>query len=124
MDREGIGASEARSLLLADDAERRKWSQHLFGMDPWDASLYDLVIHIHKLRVDDAVDFIVHAAGRPCFASTPRPSARWTTWPWPAASRRPWWRTNASMWGVTSEFGNVVIYVTAGGRHSHTWTRN
>ena len=64
MKRENLTQSQARSLLLKDDAERRKWTQSLYGADPWDASLYDLVIHINQLTVDDAVDFIVQAAGR------------------------------------------------------------
>lgn len=70
MEREGISRDEALHLLKKDDEERRKWSQHLYGIDPWDPSLYDLVIHIHKITVDDAVDTICHAVGLPEFQPT------------------------------------------------------
>ncbi len=71
MEKEGISRAEALHLLKKDDEERRKWSQSLYGIDPWDPSLYDLVIHIHKITVDDAVDMIVHAAGLDDFKATP-----------------------------------------------------
>lgn len=70
MERENISASEAKKLLLKDDEERRKWSHHLYGMDTRSSSLYDLVIHINKLSIDDAVDIIEAAVGRSCFQST------------------------------------------------------
>lgn len=71
MEREGISRDEALHLLKKDDEERRKWSQHLYGIDPWDPCLYDMVIHIHKITVDDAVDMICHAAGLEDFKATP-----------------------------------------------------
>jgi cytidylate kinase len=71
MEREGISRAEALHLLKKDDDERRKWSQSLYGIDPWDPCLYDLVIHIHKISVDDAVDMIAHAAGLDDFKATP-----------------------------------------------------
>ena len=119
MEREGISASEARSLLLADDAERRKWTQHLYGVDPWDASLYDLVIHIHKLTVDDAVEFIVQAADRPCFASTHEARRKMDDLALTCRIKAALVEENCFDVGVTSEFGNVVIYTASGGRHGH-----
>ena len=71
MEREGLTRAEAQHLLRKDDEERRKWSEHLYGIDPWEPSLYDLVIHIHKLGVDDAVDLICHAAALEDFQPTP-----------------------------------------------------
>ncbi|MBN1847059.1 MAG: cytidylate kinase-like family protein [Deltaproteobacteria bacterium] len=70
MEREGCHESDARKLILKDDQERRKWTRSLFGADPWDSSLYDLVVHIHKLTVEDAVDFISQAACRDAFKTT------------------------------------------------------
>jgi len=70
MKRESIGEHEARSLIQKDDQERRRWTQSLYGADPWDSSLYDLVIHIHKFAVSNAVDFICEAAGLDQFKAT------------------------------------------------------
>ncbi len=68
--RESISENEAKKILIKDDQERRKWSQYLYGVDTWDASLYDLIIHIDKLNVDDAADLISSASKSPCFRST------------------------------------------------------
>ncbi|MGC8493351.1 MAG: AAA family ATPase [Syntrophobacteraceae bacterium] len=58
MERERVPAEEALRILKSDDEERRKWSLNLYGIDTADPSLYDLVIHISKIKVDDAVDMI------------------------------------------------------------------
>jgi cytidylate kinase len=71
MEREGISRKEALRILLKDDEERVKWSKDLYGIDTRKASLYDLVLHIHKLTVEDAVDIICHTAGLKQFQTTP-----------------------------------------------------
>ena len=58
-------------VLKKDDHERRQWSLKLFGADTWDPSLYDLVIHIRKITVEDAVDIISHTVGLEHFKTTP-----------------------------------------------------
>jgi len=72
MKRENISASEARHILKKDDDERRRWSIQLFGMDTWDPMLYDMVLHIKSIKVDDAVQLILQAAKLPCFGTTPQ----------------------------------------------------
>lgn len=71
MKRENITDAEARNDLKRDDYERRKWGLALYGIDTADASLYDLVVHIRKISVDDAVSLISHAARLPHFQTTP-----------------------------------------------------
>jgi len=70
-EREGISKEKALKLLRKDDDERRKWMLTLWGKDPWDPSLYDLIIHIHRITVDDAVDLICHTVGLKDFETTP-----------------------------------------------------
>ncbi len=71
MKRENISADEARRILQKDDEERRRWSLKTMGIDTWDPSLYDLVIHVKCIKVDDAVEIIKCALKRSCFQSTP-----------------------------------------------------
>jgi cytidylate kinase len=71
MAREGISRDEALYTLKKDDQERSRWSLSLYGMDTSDASLYDLVIRVRKITVDDAVEIICHAAGLEDFKTTP-----------------------------------------------------
>lgn len=70
MIRENIPADEARMMLVNDDAERRKWGLQIFGQDTWNAQLYDMILHIGNMNVDQAVSIIRHAVAQPCFHST------------------------------------------------------
>lgn len=117
MAREGISAAEARSLLLKDDAERRKWTQSLYGVDPWDPSLYDLVIHIDKLTVDDAVDLIVEAVGREGFRTTPEAQQKIEDLALACQVKAALVEADCVDLGVTCEYGNVVVYTKQGFRH-------
>ena len=71
MRREHISEKEARYILKKDDEERRKWSLYLYGFDTNDPSLYDIVLHIDNLKVDDAAEILADIAKRPCFQTTP-----------------------------------------------------
>ncbi len=70
MKRRKISEEEARYLLHKDDEERRKWSLYLYGIDTWDSRLYDLVINVRSIQVDDAVDCICKFAQLPYFRSS------------------------------------------------------
>jgi len=68
--REGISEAKAREIIMKDDEERRKWALHLYGADWWDATLYDLVIHLKTITVDDAVSLLFHMVQLPGFQTT------------------------------------------------------
>ena len=70
MRRENIAQKEAYRLLTKDDEERRKWSMNLYGIDTKDSSLYDVILHIDNLQVEDAVEILSEIAKRPCFQTT------------------------------------------------------
>ncbi|MEW6671096.1 MAG: cytidylate kinase family protein [Thermodesulfobacteriota bacterium] len=70
-ERHGISEKEARRMLELDDEERRRWSLHLYGIDTGDPRLYDLVIHIKKISVDDAAEIICNTVGLKDFQTTP-----------------------------------------------------
>jgi len=70
MDREKIPYESAVTLIKNDDLERRKWSQHLYGINTSDPILYDLVIRVRKMSADDAADVICHTAGLETFKTT------------------------------------------------------
>ncbi len=72
MKREGISVSEAREIIQKDDEQRRQWALHLYGADPWDPMLYDLVIHLQTVTMSDAVSIIKHMVQLPSFQTTPQ----------------------------------------------------
>ncbi len=71
MRRENISAEEARFILKKDDDERRRWGIQIYGVDTWDPMLYDMVLHVKAITVEDAVDLISKAAQMPHFQATP-----------------------------------------------------
>ena len=71
MDRDGVSREEAIDAIQKVDEERKKWSRQLYGIDTRDPVLYDLVIHIHKFTVDNAVDIICQNVGLEQFQTTP-----------------------------------------------------
>lgn len=70
MEREGISRREALRILKNDDEQRRKWSRFLYGIDTRESCLYDLVVHIRKITVSDAVDIICHTVNQDHFRTT------------------------------------------------------
>ena len=122
MKRENLSASEARTLLEKDDNERRKWTQSLYGVDPWDASLYDLVIHIATLSVDDAVDFVVEAAGKPCFQATRESQQKMDDLALACRVKALLIQDEFYNLKVSSEYGNVIIHTVKGGRQQQRLT--
>jgi len=71
MRRESISEEDARYLLIKDDEERRKWGISLYGIDTHNCELYDVVLQIDSLKVDDAIEVLFNIANRPCFQTTP-----------------------------------------------------
>lgn len=71
MNRESVSAEKARETVVKDDEERRKWALSLYGMDTADPGLYDMLLHIGALTVDDAARTIAEAARLPSFQTTP-----------------------------------------------------
>lgn len=70
MKREKISEETARYILSKDDEERRKWGIQMYGTDTWDSRLYDMVLKIETLRVEDAAELIVETARKPVFQMT------------------------------------------------------
>ncbi len=62
---------EAIAFIEQMDADRRKWTQFLYGVDWGDASLYDLVLNLEQMTLQEACDVICTVAHLKCFASTP-----------------------------------------------------
>jgi cytidylate kinase len=72
MKREDISAEEALDFLKKDDDERRKWGLQVYGKDTSDPNLYDMVLHVRTMSVDEAVQIIVMASKLPSYLTTPQ----------------------------------------------------
>ena len=70
-DRLKCNRKEAIAYIERMDADRRKWTQFLYGVDWGDASLYDLVLNLEQMSMEEACDVICTVSRLKCFASTP-----------------------------------------------------
>ncbi len=68
---EGISEKEARSIIKRDDNECREWTKYLFGIGPWDMSLYDIKIPMHEGSVEKAGEMICGNAAKEALKTTP-----------------------------------------------------
>ncbi len=71
MRRENCTAEEARYMLMKDDEERRRWSMALYGKDTWNSCLYDMVLRINTLQVDDVVGVLEGVIRKGRFDASP-----------------------------------------------------
>ena len=69
--RDKISRKEALGFIRKIDEQRKKWGQRVYGIEPWNPRLYDLVLHIDKITVEDAVDTICQIARLKQFQTTP-----------------------------------------------------
>jgi cytidylate kinase len=71
MERDNVSREEAHFFIERIDEARRRWSEYLYGIDTRDSRLYDLVIHVGKITVEDAVDMVCDTARLERFQTTP-----------------------------------------------------
>jgi len=115
MKQENISEQEARSMILKDDQERRKWTLSLYGADPWDSALYDLVIHVQKFTISNAVDFVCEAAGLEQFRTTGEAQRKMDDLALASRVKSALVGFNPDL-VVTCEYGNVLVFVANQGR--------
>jgi len=70
MERNGASRKEAIRFIQKLDGQRNKWSRQLYGIDTSDPNLYDLVIHLDTITINDAVDIICKKVGLKRFQAT------------------------------------------------------
>ncbi len=60
-----LAEKDAIKLIHKEDMDRAKWVKALFGKkDPWDSSLYDVVVPMDKREVEEAAALIVENVNR------------------------------------------------------------
>ncbi len=75
MKRENSSAEEARYILKKDDDERRKWGMSLYGKDSWNCNLYDLVLRVDIMTVEDVVGVLEGIIQQGIFDATAKSTA-------------------------------------------------
>jgi CheY-like chemotaxis protein len=68
---QGLTKKNAAKTIRKDDEERKKWTQHLFNLGPWDKSLYDIKIPMHTTSLEEAVSLICTSVRSDAVKTTP-----------------------------------------------------
>jgi cytidylate kinase len=71
IDRLKLSRSEAMAHIQKMDQDRRKWTQYLYGVDWGDPSLYDIVLNLEYISVEESCDIIAGITKDRCFELTP-----------------------------------------------------
>ncbi len=58
MRRDNCSLEEAKTRIKKDDRSRKNWSKHLYGVNTIDSRLYDMVLCVDSLTVNDIVDIL------------------------------------------------------------------
>jgi len=67
---ESLNERAAQKRVAQEDEKRKRWTLYLFGVSPWDKSLYDIFLPMDATSVDDAVAMIAEHAARPPVRTT------------------------------------------------------
>ena len=70
-DRRKMSRSEAVDFIETEDRHRAEWNHHFFNRDMSDPRLYDMILNIGRLRVQEACEIIATAARSEAFRTTP-----------------------------------------------------
>jgi len=68
--RENVTKEAAAEVIENEDKNRTQWTRYLYKMDIHDAKLYDIVINIGNLTIEDACDIICVAARSNSYRTT------------------------------------------------------
>lgn len=63
--------SEAFSYIQKMDQDRQKWTHYLYGVDWGDPALYDVVVNLEYIDIDQACEMISTVVQGRCFEFTP-----------------------------------------------------
>ncbi len=70
IEREKVPPRDAERVISERDANRRRWTQAMYGVDLEDPRLYDLVINLETMSVPSACTMVMAVAQRPEYTVT------------------------------------------------------
>lgn len=70
MERDAVAREQALATIDRDDQERVRWSRNLYGVDIRQPGLYDMVLKIDRLSVEQAAELICATATQASFQTT------------------------------------------------------
>jgi cytidylate kinase len=65
-----MSQEEALAFLKNEDKQRIDWTRYIYNRDVHDPELYDLIINLTHLKIEDACDIICRAVGSDIYATS------------------------------------------------------
>lgn len=75
-DRLKFSRNEALAYIEKMDDHRRKWTHYLYGVDWGDPTLYDVVLNLEHISIEEACNILVATVRERCFTLTPQCQVR------------------------------------------------
>ena len=75
-DRLKFSRNEALAYIEKMDEHRRKWTHYLYGVDWGDPTLYDMVLNLEHISIEEACNVLVATVRERCFTLTPQCQVR------------------------------------------------
>ncbi len=66
-ERLGLTPEQALADIQRRDQDRKKWTQYLYGVDWEDPTLYDMVINLQYIQIEQACNVVASLARQRCF---------------------------------------------------------
>lgn len=70
--KENVPEIVAKKILLNDLKDRHRWGLHVYGLDTADNELYDIILHLGHLTINDCINIICKSVELETFQSTPQ----------------------------------------------------
>jgi len=74
-ERLSLGRDEAITHIEKMDQDRRRWTRFLYGVDWGDPALYDLVVNLERISIDNACCLVISMLEQPEFEFSPERQA-------------------------------------------------
>jgi cytidylate kinase len=116
MERRNLSRADALAAITKVDKARMRWTKKLYGVDPQDASLYDLVLNMPRFEVEDAVELICRSLQMKQFESTPEAQRQMEDLALACEVKAALVDKHPQL-SVVSNYGNVLIYGASDDRH-------
>lgn len=107
-ERDGIPRDQALKLIRKIDEQRKKWSQYLYGIDPSDASQYDVTLNVTQIPLEAVVDTLAGISALEQFQMTAESRRKLENLALAAEFQNALLRTHSGV-RVTAEDGKVLV---------------
>ena len=73
VEEQGLSEVEAVETIREMDQQRKRWVQFLYDVDTRDPVLFDIVLNLHRMVIDDAIELVATELEKSSFSRAKSP---------------------------------------------------